>query len=124
MDKIVDLKDRIDRQKQRKVFERDREKFEPILKVIQCSSCNFRCAMCGVHINDPEQARDSLRSLGHSFCESCRMEFEDYLTVIRGEGSNIFWHNKEWIRMWASWVEHRHAIKAFMNSPEFRLLSE
>ena len=122
MDKIVRLKDRIERKRNEEKLERDRDKLEAIQKVIQCSSCQFRCAMCGIHVQDPDFAHKTAASLGFPFCESCKSEFEDYLSILNGEEPKVLWHNSEWIKMWSNWLDYRTSIKDFMNSSEFKRL--
>ena len=124
MEKIVDLRDRIDRKKQRAQMAQDRLKLETVQRVIQCSSCHLRCAMCGLHMNETDNPQDPSLSLGYPLCESCGVEFNDFLAIKRGENSKVFWHNKEWVKMWSTWLNYRQAITAFMNSPEFKLLIE
>ena len=124
MDKIVDIKERLKLNKHKRRLERDREKIEAIQKVIQCSSCHFRCSMCGIQLKDTEASTHCASSSGYPFCESCRGEFEDFLAVTRGQRSDTFWHNKEWVDMWSAWVDYRKALMEFINSPEFKLLFE
>jgi hypothetical protein len=125
MDKIVDINERIDRIKQRKQWEQHRGKIKAIHKIIQCSSCHFRCAMCGVYLKETDSTSDAEPTLGHTFCASCRGEFEDYLSVFKGKKpSDVFWHNKEWESMWSAWLNYRRAITGFMNSSEYKLMLE
>lgn len=124
MDKIVSLKERIEcrrRKEQRKLYF---GKVEAIQKLIQCTSCHMRCAMCGLQIRETEASGEvCYPSMGLAFCESCGSEFEDFLAVSKGNKiSDIFWHNKEWAKMWSAWLKYRQAIHAFMDSTEFQLL--
>ena len=126
MKKIVDLQERIEGKKQKRKKELYQEKMETIQRVTQCSSCHFRCAMCGQYLNetDPACSADS-SGFEYTFCDSCRGEFEDFMSVSRGEKhSGIFWHNREWEKMWLAWLDYQHAIAGFMDSPEFDLLLE
>lgn len=123
MKKVVNIEGRIESRKQKKQLKLYRVKVDAIQKVIQCSSCHFKCAMCGLHEGETDSPYDSISSLGYTFCESCRGEFEDFLSISRGEKSpDLFWHNKEWINMWSAWLKYQQTIKGFMNSPEFNLL--
>jgi transcription elongation factor Elf1 len=116
MDKVVNIEERIEGQKQKKQLERHRGKIEAIQKLIQCTSCHMRCAMCGHHLKD---------AFAFAFCENCRDEFDDFLSISKGEKPpDVFWHNKEWIDMLSAWLNYRQAVNGFMNSPEFRLLLE
>jgi len=122
MDKIVSIRDRIESKKQKNQIAQNRQKIEAIQKVIQCSFCHFRCAMCGHHIKVTDSLPDS--SPGYAFCEQCRGEYEDFLSISRGEHSDVFWHNKEWVNMWSSWIKYRQGMTGFINSREFKLLYE
>jgi len=125
MEKIVNIQGRIESKKQKEQLRLKRGKIEAIQKVIQCSSCQLRCAMCGLHIKVTESHHDSDSPFEHSFCDSCRGEFEDFLSVSKGEKhSDVFWHNDAWVHMWKAWVNYRKAITGFINSPEFKLLVE
>jgi len=126
MDKIVDIRKRIEGRKQKEQLKQYSGKVETIQKVVQCSSCHFRCAMCGIHTEMTDSSNDSdSSSLDLTLCESCRSEFDDFLSVSRGEKrSNVFWHNNEWFEMWSAWLDYRQAITDFMDSPEFELLVE
>ena len=73
MDKIVDICDRIESRKQLQEAEKHRGKLEAIQKLIQCSSCHFRCAMCGHHMDAAEASDDSPPvSTGFSLCPTCK----------------------------------------------------
>ena len=122
MDKIINLEDRLERKRREQKLEKDRSKLEAIQKVIQCSSCHFRCAMCGIHVHDPDLAHETAASFGFPFCESCKSEFEDYLSILDGEDPEVFWHNSEWVKMWSTWLDYRKSIKDYMDSSEFKRL--
>ena len=125
-DKIVSLAERLENKKHKKQMQRYRGKIETIQKIVQCGSCQIRCAMCGLYLKRDESSASPPPSPGGLiFCESCRSEFDDFLSVSRGgKRSEIFWHNKEWVKMWSSWVKYRKAMSAFVESPEFKLLME
>ena len=124
MDKIVNLGERIENREKKKQLKQYRGKIETLKKIIQCSSCHFKCAMCGLQMEARVSSREvHLAPIGMIFCESCRDEFEDFLSISRGVNrSDIFWHNQEWKDMWSAWVKYRKSINTFMDSPEFRLL--
>lgn len=126
MDKIVDICDRIESKKQLKEAEKHRGKLEAIQKLIQCSSCHFRCAMCGHHMDATEASDDSPPvSIGFSLCQTCRDEFERFQSIAEeGEASDVSWHNEEWVNMWSAWLNYRRAITGFINSREFKMLME
>ena len=123
MKKVVNIEGRIESKKQKRQLELYRVKVDAIKKVIHCSSCHFKCAMCGLQVRETDSSYNSISSLGYTFCESCRGEFEDFLSISRGEKSpDLFWQNKEWISMWAAWLKYQETIAGFMNSSEFKLL--
>ena len=126
VDKIVNLAERLESKRHKKQIERYRGKTETIQKIVQCSSCQIRCAMCGLYLKKEESSTDSLSApKGLALCESCRGEFDDFLSVSRGKRqSEVFWHNKEWVKMWSAWINYRKAMTAFIDSPEFKLLME
>jgi hypothetical protein len=122
MNKIVDMQGQIEKKRQREILEKYRGRVETVQKMIQCSSCHFRCAMCGIQIESESVGKSPP---GISFCEGCRLEFEEYQNVSRGRKKpEVFWHNVEWLNVWSSWLSYRRAISAFMNSREFKLLVE
>ena len=126
MEKIVNIKERIESKKQKKQLAKYRGKIEAIKELIQCASCHFRCAMCGqlTDVKDPASGAPS-SPLGLKFCEDCQGEFEEFLSISsRGKRPKVFWHNKEWVHMWSAWLNYRRAMNGFLNSPEFKLLLE
>jgi Pyruvate/2-oxoacid:ferredoxin oxidoreductase delta subunit len=122
MTKIVDMQGQIEKKRQKELLEKYRGRVETVQKMIQCSSCHFRCAMCGIQIESGSTAKSPA---GLSFCEGCRLEFEEYQDVSKGRKKpEVFWHNMEWLNVWSSWLSYRRAISAFINSREFKLLVE
>ncbi len=126
VDKIVSLSERLESKRHKKQIERYRGKTETIQKIIQCGSCQIRCSMCGLYLKKEETSTEIPHaSMGLMLCESCRSEFDDFLSVSRGQQqSDVFWHNKEWVKMWSAWINYRKAMTAFVDSPEFKLLME
>jgi hypothetical protein len=126
MDKVISIEKRIKRKKQKKQLESYRGKLEGVQKVIQCSACQHRCAMCGHYLKDSDATDgSSSTSLGFTLCECCKSEFEDFLAISREKRpANIYWHNKEWLKMWSAWLDYRQAIDGFVNSREFKSLLE
>ena len=126
MDKIVSLSDRLESKRHKKQIARYRGKIETIKKIIQCGSCQIRCAMCGLYLKEEEPTREIPHaSLDLMLCASCRSEFDDFLSVSRErQQSEVFWHNKEWVKMWSAWINYRKAMTAFVGSPEYKLLME
>jgi len=127
MSKIVDMSERIATKKQREQLERYRGRIETIQRMAQCSTCHFRCAMCGLQAksSDPAERRPPSETFGLTFCEGCSEDFEEYLAITKGKREpNLFWHNKEWVDLWSALLGYRRAITAFVGSREFKLLVE
>ena len=124
--KIVHLADRLENKTHKKQVERYREKVESIQKIVQCGSCRIRCAMCGLYLNNDDTSfKPFSNSTGLTLCESCRSEFDDFLSVSRsGQRSEVFWHNEKWVKMWSAWINYRKAMTAFVESPELKQLME
>jgi transcription elongation factor Elf1 len=124
MDKVVDIREKIDRREQGRQLEKYRDQVRAILKVLQCTSCQFKCAMCGHHLSEaPGETERTSGPLGFVFCDGCREEFEAYLDISSGEKeAEVFWHNEAWLEMWSAWVDYQQAIHRFMHSSEFKLL--
>lgn len=122
MTKIVDMQDQIQKKKQKELLEKYRGRVETVQKMVQCSACHFRCAMCGTQVEGHGAGKSQI---GLTFCEECGLEFEEYQSVSRGRKKpDVFWHNAEWLNVWSSWLSYRRAVAAFTNSREFRLLME
>ena len=126
MTKILNMQERLESKKQKEQLRRYRGSLETIRKIVQCSSCRLRCAMCGMQIENPEAPDDAcLRSSGLTFCSTCRAEYEEFLSISENEKQpTVFWHNKEWRTLWSAWLNYRKAISDFTASPEFKRLIE
>jgi NAD-dependent SIR2 family protein deacetylase len=123
MTKIVDIHDQLERKKKKEHLEKYRGRLDSIQKIIQCSSCRFRCAMCGAQV-PPEESAER-KSPGLNFCGDCRAEFEEFVSVTKGKKPpEVFWHNQEWVEVWRAWLDYRKAISAFVASKEYTLLVE
>jgi hypothetical protein len=124
--KIVSLADRLENKRHKKQIEAYCGKVENIQKIVQCGSCQIRCAMCGLYLKNDDTSYDPhSASTGLTLCGSCRSEFDDFLSVSRGgQRSEIFWHNDEWVKMWSAWVNYRKAMTAFVESRELKMLME
>jgi NAD-dependent SIR2 family protein deacetylase len=122
MKKIVDMKERIEGKRQKERLDRYRDRAESIRTMVQCSSCHFRCAMCGRQAQrDDASAPSRSKTLGLTLCKDCGAEFEDYLAISRGEKEpDLPWHNEQWLNIWSAWLNYRKAITAFVASPEFK----
>lgn len=125
MVKVVDLEKRLENRREKEHLERHRAKILAMRKLVKCAACSFRCAMCGFQAQPPGQDDSSHPIPGLALCETCRTEFEDFLSVSSGDTeSDVFWHNSEWEKMWSTWLDYRKAVNAFRRSREFRLILE
>ena len=126
MKKVVDLEKKIKDRQKKEQLDRHRGSAENLRKIIQCSSCPYRCAMCGFQA-DRTQLPDNPRvdAFGLMLCDNCRAEFEEFQAIKSGaKRADVLWHNKEWQQLWFSWLEYRKAINAFIASPGFKALVE
>lgn len=124
MDKIVNIEERLASRKQERELEERRGRIGAIQRLIQCSSCHFRCTLCGQHVSESGCSTEgSSPAFGFVFCDGCGAEFEEFLAVSRGEKSpEVSWHNKQWVKMWSTWLDYRQSINGFVGSPEFKSL--
>ena len=127
MEKVLSITARLEDKRRKQQVEAYRDKFEAVQRVLQCSACHFKCAMCGLHIKGAEPSRPpSTASIEATLCESCRSEFEAFQKIsIEGlSGPDIFWHNDEWIELWARWLDYQRSISKFRNSFDFKQLTD
>lgn len=125
MNKVLNFTDRLEDKKREKQLKAHHYKLKTIQRIVQCSSCHFRCAMCGYHMDakDPSSSTASTSPRNFVLCESCQAEFEDFVQIKSGKRqSNIFWQNKEWVKLWSAWKDYQQAIGDFRNSREFKQL--
>lgn len=124
MDKVLSITDRLKDKKLKEHNESYRQKAATVQRIVQCSSCQLSCAMCGSHLDVPDLSCPQVSSYPNlNLCDYCRAEYNDFLEMSNGnKRSDIFWHNKEWMRLWSAWVDYHKAIKMFRNSKEFKQL--
>lgn len=122
MEKILNITGRIEEKKQKQQAESYRNKIETAQRIVRCSSCHFRCAMCGYHLESSDRSSSQVLShLDLCLCENCRNDFEEFLSMRNGKKeSDIPWHNKAWLKLWSSWVDYQQAIREFSDSDEFK----
>jgi len=126
MNKVLNITNRLEGKKRKLQAEIHRGKMETLQRIVQCSSCHFKCAMCGYHLNTADSPYVSPSSPSNFYlCESCRAEFKEYMEMKKGKNeSDIFWHNREWVKLWSVWFDFQQAIKEFKDSVEFEQLIE
>ena len=80
--------------------------------------------MCGSHFDMPDVVCPPASSYPDlNLCESCRTEYNDFLEISKGDKDpDIFWHNEEWVGLWAAWLDYHKAIEKFRTSKEFKQL--
>ena len=127
MEKVLSITARLEDKRRKQQVEAYRDKFEAVQRVLQCSACHFKCAMCSRHIKGSESSSPpSTASIESTLCESCRSEFEAFQQISKEgrSGSDIFWHNDEWIELWARWLDYQRSISKFKNSFDFKQLTD
>ena len=124
MDKVLSITDRLKDKKLKEHDEIYRHKAATVQRVVQCSSCQLSCAMCGSHLDAPDLCCPSTSSyLKLNLCDCCRAEYNDFLDMSKeNKRSDLFWHNEEWMKLWSAWIDYHKAIKMFRNSHEFKQL--
>jgi len=127
MEKVLNITARLEEKRRKEQVEAYRDKFEAMQRVLQCSACHFKCAMCGRHIKGADSSGPPLSAtVDSNLCESCRSEFDAFQKISKEgrSGSDIFWHNDEWIELWARWLDYRRSISKFRNSFDFKNLTD
>ena len=76
----------------------------------------MRCTMCGQSLDDEASCCPNPSSrYSLNLCEDCRAEYRAFLDVSQGrKASTVFWHNKEWVAMWRSWLEFQRSMREFL----------
>jgi len=118
MTKVIDIEDRLRLEQRKKAKVEKAKKLEAVRKMMQCSRCLARCARCGVQFDTTEMYK---RYPGpYRLCSFCQEEYDDFLRIIeKGQESPCYWHNREWLALWRSWVDYQQAMKTYNESPEF-----
>jgi len=127
MEKVLSITARLEDKRRKQQVEAYRDKFEAVQRVLQCSSCHFKCAMCGLHIKGAESScPPSTASIEATLCESCRSEFEAFQKISKeGQtGPDMFWRNDEWVELWARWLDYQRSISNFRNSFDLKQLTD
>lgn len=123
MDNVLNIENRLQDRRLRRELETRSHKVEAVRKLVQCTSCRLRCAMCGCQTEsrDPEASR--LGDLDFLLCTSCRTDFEDFKAVYEGrQATELFWHNEQWVALWSSWIDYQRATRNFIDSEGFKQL--
>ncbi len=118
-----------------------RRKLLAVRKVFQCAHCVLKCEKCGTQISDQTSDQTSGRAPGqptndggadtnpvnsphvpYRFCESCALEYLDYIDRLKGNASDCYWHNDAWLQSWHCWIDYQSAVDRYLNSREFQKL--
>ncbi|HDZ89438.1 MAG: hypothetical protein JRJ09_00850 [Deltaproteobacteria bacterium] len=128
MEKVLNITGRIEDRRRKQQVETHRDRFEAMQRLVQCSACHLKCAMCGRHKKGPEEPSipGSRIPVEETLCEGCRSEFEAFKKLSKGgkKDEDPFWHNEEWRQLWTSWLEYQRSIMKFRNSFDFRGLTD
>jgi hypothetical protein len=118
MSNIIDIEDRLKLEQKKKAKIDKAKKLEAVRKVVQCTRCLARCGKCGAQFETHEMYK---RYKGpFRLCAFCQEEYEDFLRLQEAGGeSPCYWHNKEWVALWQSWLEYQHTMKVYGESAEF-----
>lgn len=124
MEKVLNLEERLLEKKQKEQGRLFRRRLDTVRRIVQCSCCELRCAMCG-HPVETSEGTCTLNALFADFplCGGCRTELDDFLKRQQTiEGPELFWHNQQWMDMWEAWIRFREALGRFRGSKEIRLM--
>jgi hypothetical protein len=127
MEKVLSITSRLQDKKRKEQVREYRDRFEAVQRVLQCSGCQYKCAMCNRHIDQSEPSDSPPASLMEfTLCDSCRFEYEAFMQASqKGEvESDIFWHNTEWIELWTCWINYQRSINKFRSSFNFTNIKE
>jgi len=118
MSKVIDIEDRLKLEQKKKLKVDKAKKMEAVRKVLQCTRCLARCHKCGVQFDTGALYK---RYRGpYRLCQSCQDEYDEFLRLEQeGGDSPLYWHNKQWRRLWRVWLEYQQALKDYGESPEF-----
>ncbi len=92
----------------------------------RCTHCLSKCEKCGVQIIAENRPVLPSYRLPYVFCDSCAEDYIDYIERLKGKKNQVmYWQNDAWMKVWATWIEHRGAMDNYLKSKEFeRLLAE
>ena len=127
MEKVLNITGRIEDRKRQKQIESNRDKFDAVQRMLQCGTCRFKCAMCGRHAEREKASKtEEAPPSEFSLCESCQAEFEDFIKITEKKGipHDIFWHNREWLDLWSSWITFQRSLNRFRKSLNLRQLPD
>ena len=125
MSKIIEIKQHIALEKQKKKQAEHMSRVKPLLHFLQCSTCTMKCRRCGSTVDVSTDYAFPPTIASFAFCSDCRREYAEYQRTKFGqESEDIPWHNQHWKEMWNSWIEYQKALTKFLHSKEVRDLIE
>jgi hypothetical protein len=98
------------------------KKLTAMRKIFECTKCALKCSLCGTQV-DIAQTSSHAKGVPYRFCMSCEEEFRHFLDRTKGlSGKDLYWHNREWMEMWRTWMHYQDAMRTYENSREFKRL--
>ena len=127
MDKVLNLTHRLQDKRRKEQIEVYREKFDTVQRILHCSGCQYKCAMCGYHIETTDaETPTSRRDTEFNLCDSCASEYEDFKRRKQGkmDDAGPFWHTDDWMAFWTAWCEYQRSINRFRHTFNLKQLED
>jgi hypothetical protein len=123
---IISLDNKLETSQAKKASLRRRQKAVAVRRVVQCTSCSFKCEKCGTQIEPRTDTAAGRPKLPYQFCDACEGEYVDYIERLQGRGDpDCYWHNDAWLDAWRKWIDYQGSVDRYVKSKEFlRLLQE
>ncbi len=120
---IISLDDKLETSREKKASLRRRQKAVAVRRVVQCTSCSFKCEKCGTQIEPQTGPVEGRPKLPYQFCEACEDEYVDYIERLQDRGDpDCYWHNDAWIDSWRKWIDYQGSVDRYVKSKEFLML--
>lgn len=123
---IIDLNNKLNKQKEENSRILKKLKMHIIRNLNQCSLCHLKCARCSANIQGKDMSVTT--SLPFHLCESCCNEYKAYIDFTKGNmvaKKKAYWLTDEWMAIWENWLAYQDSIKKYRESKEFlKLLNE
>ena len=123
---IISLDNKLELTREKNAALRRQQKAVAVRRVLQCTSCSFKCEKCGTQIEPKTSETPARNKLPYKFCEACEDEYIDYIERLQGRGdSDCYWHNDAWLDSWRKWIDYQASVDRYTRSKEFlRLIEE
>jgi hypothetical protein len=123
MSKIISLDDKLKLSAEQRVEVVRKRKIMAVRKVFQCTHCASKCERCGTSLGPDNRGQADNPRVPYNFCDSCSEEYIEYIQRLQGKGgSDAYWYNHAWLKVWQAWIEYQGAIDQYLRSKEFRRL--